>query len=89
MSTRFIDIRLIALVTTFSLWRKDWNLANREIGSSLTLGVNVPVDYYSDDRGVQFDPERVTFQVPSLNEETLDQLVNQEPGGSERVTRPT
>ena len=85
----FAEVTANAVVTTFSLWRKDWNLANREIGSSLTLGVNVPVDYYSDDRGVQFDPERVTFQVPSLNEETLDQLVNQEPGGSERVTRPT
>jgi len=55
-----------ALVTSFTLWRKNWNLAEGEIGSSLALGIHAPVDYYSDERGVQFDPNAVTFQIPSL-----------------------
>ncbi|MDB5859705.1 MAG: hypothetical protein JWQ76_3394, partial [Ramlibacter sp.] len=75
-----------AFVTTFTLWRKDWNLAHREIGSSLALRLHAPVDYYSDGRGVVFDPEQVRFEVPSLNADTLAQLFNQE-GGDEHVER--
>ncbi|SEP63614.1 protein of unknown function [Solimonas aquatica] len=65
-----------ALGVNWELWRKDWQLAQREVGSNLALGLNVPVDYYSDSRGVVFDPERVRFQVPSLNAETLASLLN-------------
>lgn len=83
----YAEVTANALVTTFSLWRKDWNLARREIGSNLALGMHVPVDYYSDGRGVVFDPDRVNFRVPSLNADTFDQLLNHEPGGSERVER--
>lgn len=72
----YAEVVADAFVTSFTLWRKDWNLAQRELGSSLALGMNVPVDYYSDDRGVVFDPNAVTFQVPSLNGDTLSQLMN-------------
>jgi len=82
----FAEVTANAFVTTFSLWRKDWNLAHREIGSSLALRLNAPVDYYSDGRGLVFDPQRVSFEVPSLDGDTLAQLMNDE-GGSERAER--
>lgn len=79
----YAEVVADAFVTSFTLWRKDWNLAQREIGSSLSLGVNVPVDYYSDGRGVVFDPNAVTFQVPELNADLLGQLMND--NGSEHA----
>lgn len=79
----YAEVVADAFVTSFSLWRKDWNLAQREIGSSLSLGVHVPVDYYSDGRGVQFDPDAVTFQVPELSADLLGQLMND--NGTENV----
>lgn len=82
----FAEVTANAFVTTFSLWRKDWNLAHREIGSSLALRLHAPVDYFSDGRGVVFDSARVQFDVPTLNADTLGQLFNEE-GGSERVDR--
>jgi hypothetical protein len=72
-----------AFVTSFTLWRQDWNLAERNIGSSLSLGLNVPVDYYSDDRGVVFDPAQVTFTVPELNADTLAGLLGEGSGHTE------
>lgn len=80
----FAEVTANAFVTSFSLWRKDWNLARRELGSNLALRVHAPVDYYSDGRGVVFDPEQVAFEVPALNADTLAQLLNDE-GGSEHV----
>jgi hypothetical protein len=82
----YAQVEANAFVTTFTLWRKDWNLAHREIGSSLALRLHAPVDYYSDGRGVVFDPGQVRFEVPSLNADTLAQLFNEE-GGEERVER--
>ena len=76
-----------AVITTFSLWRKDWNLLHREVGSSLALRMNAPVDYYSNGRGVEFNPAAVRLQAPPLNRATFDQLLNNE-GGTERVERP-
>jgi hypothetical protein len=81
----YAEVVADAFVTSFTLWRKDWNLAERSVGSSLALGLNVPVDYYSDERGVVFDPEQVSFQVPELNADTFAQLLNE--GGSERSER--
>jgi hypothetical protein len=78
----YAEVVADAFVTSFTLWRQDWNLAERAIGSSLSLGLNVPVDYYSDDRGVVFDPEQVTFTVPELNADTLAGLLDE---GSERT----
>jgi hypothetical protein len=83
----FAEVTANAFVTEFSLWRKDWNLARREIGSSLALRLSVPVDWYSDGRGVVFDPAAVNFEVPTINGDTLAQLFNDE-GGNETVTRP-
>jgi hypothetical protein len=80
----FAEVTANAFVTTFSLWRKDWNLAHREIGSNLALRIHAPVDYFSDGRGVVFDPEQVRFDVPTLNGDTLRQLLNDE-GGHETV----
>jgi hypothetical protein len=77
-----------AFVTAFTLWRRDWRLAEREIGSALALGINVPVDYYSDGRGVVFDPARITFQVPELNVDTLHQLLA-EPAGDRVEPNPS
>jgi 5-methylcytosine-specific restriction endonuclease McrA len=82
----YAEIVANAFVTTFTLWRKDWNLAHRELGSNLSLRLHAPVDYYSDGRGIVFDPEQVRFEVPSLNRDTLRQLLNEE-GGQERVER--
>jgi len=82
----YAEVVADAFVTSFTLWRKDWNLARREIGSNLGLNLAVPVDYYSDGRGVVFDPNAVRFDVPTLNADTLSQLMNSE-GGSERAQR--
>jgi hypothetical protein len=82
----YAEVVVDAFVTSFTLWRKDWLLAQREVGSNLALGLNVPVDYYSDGRGVVFDPNRVTFQVPELNADTLTHLFD-EPAG-EHVEEP-
>ncbi|MFZ5543137.1 MAG: eCIS core domain-containing protein [Pseudomonadota bacterium] len=82
----YAEVVANALVTTFTLWRKDWNLAHREVGSNLALRLHAPVDYYSDGRGVVFDPQQVRFEVPSLNADTLAQLMNNE-GGEEHVER--
>jgi hypothetical protein len=65
-----------AFGVNYELWRKDWTLAQREAGGNLAIGVTVPVDYYSDGRGIVFDPNQVTFQVPSLNADTLRSLLN-------------
>jgi hypothetical protein len=72
----FAKVTLDALVHTFTLWRKDWNLAHKELGSGLTLGLHAPVDYYSDGRGVVFDSNAVHFDVPSLNLDTLHELMH-------------
>lgn len=58
------------------LWRKDWTLAEREAGANLAIGLNVPIDYYSDNRGLVFDSQRVSFTVPQLNADTLNSLLN-------------
>jgi len=75
-----------AVFTTFSLWRKEWNLAHLQVGSSLALRMNAPVDYYSNGRGLVFDPAAVRLEAPPLNRATFDQLLNDE-GGTERVER--
>ncbi|SFV16959.1 eCIS core domain-containing protein [Pseudoduganella namucuonensis] len=82
----YAEVVADAFVTSFTLWRKDWNLAERSIGSSLSLGLNVPVDYYSDDRGVVFDPNQVSFTVPELNADTLSSLL--EDGGEHVEDNP-
>ena len=82
----FAEVKANAFVTSFSLWRKDWNLAHREIGSNLALRLHAPVDYFSDGRGVQFDPAQVRFEVPTLNGDTLRQLLNGD-GGQEHAER--
>jgi len=74
----FAEVVADAFVTSFTLWRKDWNLAQREVGSSLALGLNAPVDYWSDGRGVVFDPGRVSFTVPALNLDTFKELIGAE-----------
>lgn len=81
----FAEVNADALVHTFTLWHKDWKLAHKEIGGSLALHLNAPVDYFSDGRGVVFDPKAVSFDVPPLGMDTLHQLMNGD-GGSERAT---
>jgi len=82
----YAEVVANALVTSFTLWRKEWNLAHREIGSSLALRMNMPVDYYSDSRGIVFDPAAVRFDVPRLDGSLLNRLLNDE-GGTEHVER--
>lgn len=69
-------IQLIAkaLVTDFSLWEKKWDLAKREVGSSFGIDVIAPVDYYSDQRGIVFDPSKVDIKKPELTMDTFKQL---------------
>ena len=57
------------------------------MGSSLALRMNAPVDYYSNGRGVVFNPAAVRLQAPPMNRATFDQLLNNE-GGTERAERP-
>jgi hypothetical protein len=83
----YAEVVADAFVTSFTLWRKDWNLARRELGSNLALRLSVPVDYYSDGRGVVFDPQAVRFDVPSLNGDTLSHLLNAPDSGAERTER--
>jgi hypothetical protein len=83
----YAEVVADAFVTSFTLWRKDWNLASRELGSNLALRLAVPVDYYSDGRGVVFDPQAVRFETPSLNGDTFSQLLNAPDAGTERTER--
>ena len=71
-----VSLLLGAFGYNYEAWRKNWNLADKEVGSNLAIGVNAPVDYYSDSRGIIFDPHKVSFQVPSLNADTLRSLIN-------------
>lgn len=82
----YAEVVADAWVTSWTLWRKDWRLAQREIGSALALRLNAPLDWYSDGRGVVFDPERVTFQLPTLDADTLHQVMNAQ-GGTESARR--
>ncbi|APV49331.1 hypothetical protein BWI17_06335 [Betaproteobacteria bacterium GR16-43] len=83
-----VEVLANAFVADFTLWSKTWNLAQREVGANLSLGLNVPVDYYSDGRGVVFDPNRVTFTVPELNAETLKHLFDEPAGETRRNDAP-
>ncbi len=81
----YVSVLAGAFGVNYELWRKDWQLAEKEAGSNLSIGITVPVDYYSDSRGIVFDPNQVTFQVPSLDVDTLRGLLND--NGTETVER--
>jgi hypothetical protein len=81
----FAEVTADALVHAFSPWRKEWKLAHKELGGSLSLHLNAPVDQFGYGRGVVFDPKAVSFDVPPLGMDRLHQLMNGD-GGSERAT---
>jgi hypothetical protein len=64
----FAEVVADALVTTFTLWRRDYTLAEREFGSGLRVGIEVPVAWRQQS-GLDFDFDRVQFQVPDLSPE--------------------
>ncbi|HEY8880347.1 MAG TPA: DUF4157 domain-containing protein [Roseateles sp.] len=80
----FAEVVADAFVTSFTLWRKDYTLAQREFGSGLTVGVNVPVTW-TEQRGLDFDINRVQFQVPEITPDgALGGLLRDEGGTTER-----
>lgn len=54
----FAEVVADAFVTSFTLWRRDYQLAERQFGSGLTVGVTVPVSWRQRG-GLDFDFERV------------------------------
>ncbi|MGG5820898.1 eCIS core domain-containing protein [Falsiroseomonas sp. HW251] len=68
----------------WNLWRKSWTLLEKEVGTNLSIGVTAPVDYYSRDNSIVFDPKKVTFNPPPLNAETLKSLLN---GGGDHSSK--
>ena len=62
----FAEVVADAFVTSFTLWRRDYTLAEREFGSALTVGVTVPVAWRQHG-GLDFDFNRVQFQVPEIS----------------------
>ncbi len=62
----FAEVVADAFVTSFTLWRRDYRLAERQFGSGLTVGVSVPLSWRQHG-GLDFDFERVQFQVPDLS----------------------
>lgn len=84
----FAEVVADAFVTSFTLWRKDYTLAQREFGSGLTVGVNVPVTW-TEQRGLDFDLNRVQFQVPEITPDgALAGLLRDEGSTTERNERP-
>jgi hypothetical protein len=54
-----------AFVTTYTLWRKEYVIAEREFGSSLSVGISVPVTW-RERGGLDFDINRVQFEIPPI-----------------------
>ncbi len=84
----FAEVVADAFVTSFTLWRRDYQLAERQFGSGLTVGVTVPVTWHQQG-GLDFDFERVQFQVPELSPDgALAALLQDEGRETERNEVP-
>ncbi len=79
----FAEVVADAFVTSFTLWRKDWRLAQREFGSGLTVGVSVPVTWRQT-TGLDFDFNRVQFQVPEISAESALAGLLRDEGSTQR-----
>ncbi|MGJ0506521.1 MAG: eCIS core domain-containing protein [Methylocystis sp.] len=58
------------LVTSFTIYRKDWQLASFEYGPALRVGLSAPIAYRSGS-GVDFDFSAIQFQLPSISPREL------------------
>jgi Domain of unknown function (DUF4157) len=54
-----------AFVTTYTLWRKEYVIAERAFGSSLSVGISVPATW-RERGGLDFDINRVQFEIPPI-----------------------
>jgi hypothetical protein len=54
-----------AFVTTYTLWRKEYVIAEREFGSALSVGISVPATW-RERGGLDFDINRVQFEIPPI-----------------------
>jgi Domain of unknown function (DUF4157) len=66
----FVKVEVDLWITTIEVYRKDWILAQRELGSSLKVGVRVPFKYVF---GEPFDLalDQIEFIVPKLEPSQL------------------
>lgn len=84
----FAEVVADAFVTSFTLWRRDYVIAEREFGSGLTVGISVPATWRQYG-GLDFDFDRVQFQVPELSPEgALAGLLREEGSETERNDAP-
>jgi hypothetical protein len=66
----FVKADVSLLVTSFTIYRKDWQLAAFEYGPALRVGLSVPIAYRSGS-GVDFDFDAIQFQLPSVTPREL------------------
>jgi hypothetical protein len=66
----FVKADVSLLVTSFTIYRKDWQLAAFEYGPALRVGLSVPIGYKSGS-GVDFDFNAIQFQLPSVTPSEL------------------
>ncbi|MFO1144556.1 MAG: hypothetical protein U1E59_19725 [Amaricoccus sp.] len=61
----FVRADVSLILTSFTVYRKDWQLAAFEFGPALRLGIEAPIAYRSES-GVDFDFNAIRFQLPSI-----------------------
>jgi hypothetical protein len=66
----FVRADVSLLVTSFTVYRKDWQLAAFEYGPALRVGLSVPIAYRSGS-GVDFDFDAIQFQLPPVTPRDL------------------
>jgi hypothetical protein len=84
----FAQVVANAFVTTFTLWRKDYQIAERAFGSGLAIGMTVPVTW-RERGGLDFNFSQVQFQVPEISPRgALADLLRDEGAVTERNDVP-
>ena len=82
----FVKADVSLLITDFTIYRKDWKLAEFEYGPALQVGISVPLGY-SSQRGLDFDFNKIEFQLPSIGaRDLITGLLDSQ--GSEQVSDP-
>lgn len=66
----FVKADVSLLITSFTIYRKDWQLAAFEYGPALRVGMAVPIAWRSGS-GVDFDFNAIRFQLPSISPQEM------------------
>jgi hypothetical protein len=61
----FVKVEVDVFVTTIEVYRKDWLLAQKEVGSSLRIGVRVPFKYVFG-QPFELSLDQIEFIVPKI-----------------------